>query len=101
MDEARFGLKATHRRLWCPFGSRPPWTHEHQYHWFLLYAAVEPVTGNCFVLLPPPVNGVCSHRSPAEVAKHIGSNTVGLVLDNSGSHISGKVHWPDGIQRIA
>jgi hypothetical protein len=37
---ARFGLKATHRRLWCPFGSRPPWTHEHQYHWSWLYAAV-------------------------------------------------------------
>jgi hypothetical protein len=31
MDEARFGLKAAHRRLWCPFGSRPPWIHEHQY----------------------------------------------------------------------
>jgi len=62
MDEARFGLKATHRRLWCPFGSRPPWPHEHQYHWFWLYAAVEPV---------------------------------------SGSHISGKVHWPDGIRKIA
>ena len=41
MDEARFGLKVTHRRLWCPFGSRPPWIHEHQYHWFWLYAAVE------------------------------------------------------------
>jgi hypothetical protein len=31
MDEARFGLKAAHRRLWCPFGSRLPWIHEHQY----------------------------------------------------------------------
>jgi hypothetical protein len=37
MDEARFGLKVTHRRLWCPFGSRPPWLHDHQYHWFWLY----------------------------------------------------------------
>ena len=46
MDEARFGLKVTHRRLWCPFGSRPPWPHEHQYHWFWLYAAVEPVSGD-------------------------------------------------------
>jgi hypothetical protein len=33
-SHARFGLKVTHRRLWCPFGSRPPWTPEHQYHWF-------------------------------------------------------------------
>ena len=50
MDEARFGLKVTHRRLWCPFGSRPPWIHDHQYHWFWLYAAVEPVSGTCFAL---------------------------------------------------
>src|SRR4051794_10757721 len=50
MDEARFGLKVTHRRLWCPFGSRPPWTHDHQYHWFWLYAAVESVSGTCVVL---------------------------------------------------
>jgi len=25
MDEARFGLKAWHRRRWCPSGHRPPW----------------------------------------------------------------------------
>jgi 5-dehydro-4-deoxyglucarate dehydratase len=67
MDEARFGLKVTHRRLWCPFGSRPPWTHDHQYHWFWLYAAVEPVSGTCFVLFLPhyligaPQEGLYQH----------------------------------------
>ena len=60
MDEARFGLKVTHRRLWCPFGSRPPWIHEHQYHWFWLYAAVEPVSGT--VLFLPHVDGLCFER---------------------------------------
>jgi len=58
MDEARFGLKVTHRRLWCPFGSRPPWTHDHQYHWFWLYA--EPVSGT--VLFLPHVDGLCFQR---------------------------------------
>src|SRR3954447_25514055 len=62
MDEARFGLKVTHRRLWCPFGSRPSWIHEHQYHWFWLYAAVEPVSGTCFVLFLPHVDGICFER---------------------------------------
>src|SRR4051794_37492909 len=101
MDEARFGLKVTHRRLWCPFGSRPPWTHDHQYHWFWLYAAVEPVSGTCVVLFLPHVDGVCFQRFLEEVRQHTGSDTIGLVLDNSGSHTSGKVHWPDGIEKIA
>jgi transposase len=99
MDEARFGLKVTHRRLWCPFGSRPPWPHEHQYQWFWLYAAVEPVSGT--VLFLPHVDGICFQRFLEEVRQHTGSDTVGLVLDNSGSHTSGKVHWPGGIEKIA
>ena len=101
MDEARFGLKVTHRRLWCPFGSRPPWPHEHQYQWFWLYAAVEPVSGTCVVLFLPHVDGICFQRFLEEVRQHTGSDTVGLVLDNSGSHTSGKVHWPGGIEKIA
>src|SRR3954465_12875495 len=99
MDEARFGLKVTHRRLWGPFGSRPPWPHEHQYHWFWLYAAVEPVSGTCVVLFLPHVDGICCFLE--EVRQHTGSDTIGLVLDNSGSHTSGKVHWPGGIEKIA
>ena len=100
MDEARFGLKVTHRRLWCPFGSRPPWVHEHQYHWFWLYAAVEPVSGTCFVLFLPHVDGLCFERFLEELRRHTGADTLGLVLDNSGSHTSGKVRWPDGIAKI-
>jgi transposase len=101
MDEARFGLKVTHRRLWCPFGSRPPWTHDHQYHWFWLYAAVEPVSGTCFVLFLPHVDGLCFQRFLEEFRKHTGTDRIGLVLDNSGSHTSGKVRWPEGIEKIA
>jgi transposase len=100
MDEARFGLKVTHRRLWCPFGSRPPWIHNHQYHWFWLYAAVEPVSGTCFVLFLPHVDGICFERFLEELRKHTGADPIGLVLDNSGSHTSGKVRWPEGIAKI-
>ena len=100
MDEARFGLKVTHRRLWCPFGSRPPWIHDHQYHWFWLYAAVEPVSGTCFVLFLPHVDGICFERFLEELRQHTGADPIGLVLDNSGSHTSGKVRWPEGIAKI-
>ena len=100
MDEARFGLKVTHRRLWCPFGSRPPWIHDHQYHWFWLYAAVEPVSGTCFVLFLPHGDGICFERFLEELRQHTGADPIGLVLDNSGSHTSGKVRWPDGVAKI-
>ncbi len=101
MDEARFGLKVAHRRLWCPFGSRPPWSHEHQYHWFWLYVAVEPASGTSFVLFLPRVNGACFERFLEEFRQYTGRDRIGLVLDNSGSHSSGKIDWPDGIEKIA
>src|SRR3954462_10336897 len=100
MDEARFGLKVTHCRLWCPFGSCPPWPHDHQYHWFWLYTAVEPVSGTCVVLFLPHVDGICFQRFLEEFRQHTGTDKIGLVLDNSGSHTSGKVRWPDGIEKI-
>jgi transposase len=98
--QARFGLKATHRRLWCPFGSRPPWTHEHQYHWFWLYTAVEPASGACVVLFLPHIDGICFERFLEEFRQHTGADRIGLVLDNSGSHTSGKVRWSDGVEKI-
>jgi hypothetical protein len=101
MDEARFGLKVTHRRLWCPFGRRPPWTHDHQDHGFWLYAAVEPVSGTCLVLFLPPVDGVCFERFLEELRRHTGTDRIGLGLDTSGSHTSGKVRWPEGLAKIA
>ena len=100
MDEARFGLKVTHRRLWCPRGSRPPWRHDHEYRWFWLYAAVEPTSGECFVLFLPHVDGVCFQRFLEEFRKAAGAPEVGLVLDGSGSHVSGQVRWPAGLHRI-
>jgi hypothetical protein len=72
---------------------RQPPALDHQYHWFWLYAAVEPVSGTCFVLFLPHVDGVCFQRFLEELRQHIGGDPVGLVLDNSGSHTSGKVHW--------
>lgn len=100
MDEARFGLKVTHRRLWCPFKSRPPWTHEHEYVWMWLYVAVEPVSGDSFVLFLPHVDGVCFQRFLEEFYKNKGEERIGIVLDNSGSHTSGKVEWPEGLEKI-
>jgi hypothetical protein len=52
------------------------------------------------MLFLPHVDGICFERFLEEMRKHTGSGKIGLVLDNSGSHISGKVHWPKGIEKI-
>lgn len=100
MDEARIGLKVTHRRSWCPFGHRPPWTHEHEYKWLWLYAAVEPSTGESFVLFLPHTDGVCFEVFLSAMRQATPDDPIGLVLDNSGSHTSGHVAWPEGLKPI-
>jgi len=58
MDEARFGLKVSRWRCWCPRGHRPPWQVEDRYEWLWLYAAVEPATGESFCLYMPTLDGL-------------------------------------------
>ena len=43
---------------------------------------------------------LCFERFLEEFRRHTGADRIGLVLDNSGSHTSGKVRWPDGIEKI-
>ena len=102
-DEARFGLKVWHRRRWCPCGTRPPWRHEDRYLWLWLYAAVEPTTGEAFVLFLPRTDSAClqifldafqCHCAPGADEK------IAVVLDGSGSHTGARVHWPAGLQRL-
>jgi transposase len=95
LDEARFGLKVTHRRLWCPFGERPPWVHEHRYRWLWLYAAVEPSTGRSFVLFLPHVDGACFQTFLDALRREFPDRPLGIVFDNSGAHPAGTIDWPD------
>jgi transposase len=87
----------THRRLWCPFGERPPWVHEHQYRWLWLYAVVEPSSGRSFVLFLPHTDGVCFQLFLDAVRQEFPDRPLGLVLDSSGSHTSDKVCWPQDL----
>ena len=101
MDEARFGLKKKQRQ---PAGApsaagRPGSMTTRGTHWFWLYAAVEPVSGTCVVLFLPHVDGICFQRFLEEVRQHTGSDTIGLVLDNSGSHTAAKSTGPGASRR--
>jgi len=99
-DEGRFGLKVWFRRRWCPRGERPPWVFVDRYVWVWVYAAVEPVSGQAFFLLLPSVEGAWLELFLEEFRKVVGTKRVGLVMDNSGSHHSGQVTWPEGLERI-
>src|SRR5918994_4989076 len=46
------------------------------------------------------IDGICFERFLEEFRQHTGADRIGLVLDNSGSHTSGKVRWPDGLEKI-
>jgi transposase len=94
MDEARFGLKVMHRRRWCPKGARPPWEHEDRYEWLWLYAAVEPSTGESFVLFLPHTDGACLATFLQAFRRAVPDGRLGLLLDGSGSHTSDRVAWP-------
>ncbi len=59
LDEGRFGLKVWLRQRWCPLGERPPWVYSDEYEWVWVYAAIEPLTAESFLLLLPWVTPEC------------------------------------------
>ena len=91
MDEARFGLKSWHRRRWCPRGIRPLWGVEDRYEWLWLYAAIEPRTGRSFFLLLPSLESRCFALFVRGLRRHYHRSRLGVVLDNSPSHVSQQV----------
>lgn len=100
LDEARFGLKVRHRRRWCPFGTRPPWLHADRYEWLWLYVAVEPTSGTSVALFLPRMDGACFEAFLQAFRRAVPVGRIGLVLDGTGSHGSGRIRWPDGVHRL-
>jgi transposase len=99
-DEARFGLKVGLRRRWCPFGTRPPWLYEERYEWLWLYAAVDPLSGESVVLFLPHTDGRCLELFLSKLRERFPEGRLGVVLDNSGSHTSTQVQWPQDMTPI-
>src|SRR6266699_3599985 len=100
LDEGRFGLISWLRRRWCPLGERPPWIVQDDYEWLWLYAAVEPTTGTGVFLLLPTVEGQCLEIFLQHLRHELGEGAIGVVLDNSGSHRSGEVSWPQDMHPL-
>jgi putative transposase len=100
MDEARFGRRVWFRRRWCPKGIRPPWIVADRYEWLCLYAAIEPTTGESFFLCLRRLDGECFAVFLREFRQAFPEGTLGLVLDNSGSHSNRQIQPPAGIELV-
>lgn len=100
MDEGRFGLKNWFHRRWCPKGIRPPWIVNDRYESFWLYAAVEPTTGTGYFLLLSEITGECLELFLQHFRSEVEAETIGMVLDSSGSHQSKQVSWPPGMKPL-
>lgn len=96
-DEGRFGRHTWCRRRWCPRGKRPPWIVEQVFDWIWSYVVVDPLTGRCWSLLLPSVDGEALQVFLDYLHGIFRGQRVGIVLDNAPSHRSQQVHWPDGI----
>jgi hypothetical protein len=99
VDEARFGLRTWFRRRWCPFGFRPAWVFQDRYEWVWWYAAVEPATGESFSLYLPHLNGDGFEAFLREM-RRVYPEEIVLVSDRSGSHTSGRIAWPEGMEPL-
>lgn len=73
---------------------------QDQYEWLWLYAAVEPSTGESFCLYMPRLDGDCFAAFLEAFKKAYPDDEIVLVSDRAGSHTSGRVAWPEGIEPL-
>ena len=99
-DEQRIGLKPMTRRVWAPRGRRPLARSHHRYQWLYLYGFVHPATGQVVWFLVNTVNTAAFQATLEAFAREVGAgpdNTVILVIDNAGWHVSDAIKPPDGV----
>jgi hypothetical protein len=53
------------------------------------------------VLVLPRMDGVCFEAFLAAFRRAVPTGRIGLVLDGAGSHGSGDVRWPAGVEPVA
>jgi putative transposase len=67
---------------------------EDRYEWVWLYAAIAPRTGQSFFLLLPGLESRCFTLFLRGLRRQYRRHRLGVVLDNSPSHVSQQVAWP-------
>jgi len=99
-DEHRIGLKPITRRVWAPRGRRPLARSRHRYQWLYLYGFVHPASGEVIWFLFNTVNTAAFQATLEAFAREVGAgpdNTVIVVIDNAGWHVSNDIKPPEGV----
>lgn len=73
---------------------RPPGVVEDRDKWLWLYAAIEPRSGRSFFLLLPCLDSRGFALFVRSLRRQYRRPRLGVVLDNSPSHVSQQVSWP-------
>ena len=93
-------MKPITRRVWAPRGHRPIARSRHRYQWLSLYGFVHPASGEVVWFLFNTVNTAAFQATLEAFAREVGArpdNTVILVIDNAGWHVSNDSKPPDGV----
>ena len=96
-DESRIGLMSPMRRRITAKGIKPIQTVDFRFENYYLYGAVEPISGDRFILEMPYLNSDCFQVFVNELSSYYREDFVILLLDNSSTHKAKKLIIPDNI----
>ncbi len=99
-DESRFGLHTLARRRLTLTGIKPICPFEQTFESFWLCGAVQPNTGENFVLELPATDGDCLQAFLEQFAAlhaQAADEVQVLLMDNGGAHRAKKLRWPERV----
>jgi transposase len=70
---------------------------EQVFEWTWTDVAVDPLTGGCWSLLLPAMDGESLQIFVEYLHSIFRGQRVGIVMDNAPSHRSQHIHWPEGM----
>ena len=97
LDESRFGLKTLPRRRITLSGTKPVGPMQWRFEAFYLYGAVEPVTGESFLLEFSHSDSTCFQLYLEPLAQHYPHQLHVIQLDNGSLHTAKKLQLPDNV----
>ena len=102
-DESRFGLQTIQRRRLTLAGVKPICPFEQAFENFWLCGAVQPNTGESFVMELPATDSDCLQVFLDQFAlahAQVPDELQVLLLDNGGAHHAKKLRWPTRVVPI-
>jgi transposase len=99
-DESRFGRLTIRRRRLTARGVQPVGAVQHVFEWWYVYGAVEPTTGDRFVLELPYLNAEGVQSFLNAFAEAVPDRLNLLLLDNSGAHTAQRLTLPTNVRLV-